>query len=638
MPKGKNISKRPAEDAEISQEFKSKRRAKTRSRSRDVAERRNCQEDEVVKATTSDASYDRSRSDLINKSNKRTTSCRRVLLKENDKVAKQVKKRVKAITRDSSGEEFATRISKSPKGVIINASMDEERENAQFQDEIGVSVIDSGDEKEFHTDDELLSDDGGVNDSEELTHNSVDSEINFRQPAKVNVYRGPRTEDVYSGEEEFEDPRMEKYIQKVIDKRWQMKLKEFETNTPPQTHNRNSATRSTVEGTSVITPNLGLGLDKFKTVEKVKSPSDTTLYAPGLNKSDKMNIQDELIEKISDFVEGVRLSSATNTNRRRSQDEPRAGTSSQSPMDARKEMKQAHEAANDLILEADRYKAEINPPKGNGFNSIEVVRNERFFIGVGDGKPDVIFEDDDFFHITCHVEPGLRIKIERGEYVDLERLLVKDRFKRRSEDQALQFYQSEGHAYLAPSDHGTNQINSVRKWEQAFRVYAAIYSRANPSRAAEIWQYVYVINTAAASFIWENVAFYDFTFRHMMAQNPMRSWAKTYTQMWNIAMHEHIQKNTAQTGYFGNGKMNKERKKKDACWRFNRNQKCNAGCDYEHKCSYCNNYSHTVLECHKLKGKRGGGYRADNQSHHHHHKHEKSSTANQSPRNGKSGK
>ena len=35
--------------------------------------------------------------------------------------------------------------------------------------------------------------------------------------------------------------------------------------------------------------------------------------------------------------------------------------------------------------------------------------------------------DEDFFQLMCHVEPGLRVKIENGEFVDLEKLLPKDK-------------------------------------------------------------------------------------------------------------------------------------------------------------------------------------------------------------------
>ena len=59
----------------------------------------------------------------------------------------------------------------------------------------------------------------------------------------------------------------------------------------------------------------------------------------------------------------------------------------------------------------------------------------------------------------------------------------------------------------------------MRQWKQAFRVYAAIYSRANPTRAAEIWQYVEIINQAAGTYVLENVASYDFHFRKMMSKN-----------------------------------------------------------------------------------------------------------------------
>ena len=93
-----------------------------------------------------------------------------------------------------------------------------------------------------------------------------------------------------------------------------------------------------------------------------------------------------------------------------------------------------------------------------------------------------------------------------------------------------------GH-FLAPATK-QNKITGVRKWEQAFRVYATIYCAANQRRSKEIWQYISVINTAAASYYWDNVYNYDITFRHLMAFNPNRSWAVTYNQMWNLSMKD----------------------------------------------------------------------------------------------------
>ena len=94
----------------------------------------------------------------------------------------------------------------------------------------------------------------------------------------------------------------------------------------------------------------------------------------------------------------------------------------------------------------------------------------------------------------------------------------------------MEIVSRDGMAYFAPAQDKGSRINGLHRWEQAFRVYAAIYSQANPSRATEIWQYVHVINIAAGSYTWENVSFYDYTFRQLMSQKPKRSWAKTYTQ------------------------------------------------------------------------------------------------------------
>ena len=97
--------------------------------------------------------------------------------------------------------------------------------------------------------------------------------------------------------------------------------------------------------------------------------------------------------------------------------------------------------------------------------------------------------------------------------------------------------------YFTPMQDRGSKITGLCKWEQAFRVYAAIYSQANPTRALEIWQYIYVINVAAGSYHWKNVSFYNQTFRHLMFTKPQKSWAKTYVQGWNLAMVDPLGKN-----------------------------------------------------------------------------------------------
>ena len=45
--------------------------------------------------------------------------------------------------------------------------------------------------------------------------------------------------------------------------------------------------------------------------------------------------------------------------------------------------------------------------------------------------------DDDFFHLTCHIEPNLIHKIEKGEFVELEKLLPKDKLGGSKDDNKI---------------------------------------------------------------------------------------------------------------------------------------------------------------------------------------------------------
>ena len=51
--------------------------------------------------------------------------------------------------------------------------------------------------------------------------------------------------------------------------------------------------------------------------------------------------------------------------------------------------------------------------------------------------------DDDFFHLTCHIDPSLIHKIEKGEFVELEKLLPKDKLNKNDESR-LEWVQRDG--------------------------------------------------------------------------------------------------------------------------------------------------------------------------------------------------
>ena len=74
----------------------------------------------------------------------------------------------------------------------------------------------------------------------------------------------------------------------------------------------------------------------------------------------------------------------------------------------------AKNKARDFIVKAEQFKASVNVPQGN------ITDNPYYSKGI-------VRDDDEFCHITCHVDSNLRTKIERGEFVELEKLLPKGR-------------------------------------------------------------------------------------------------------------------------------------------------------------------------------------------------------------------
>ena len=281
-----------------------------------------------------------------------------------------------------------------------------------------------------------------------------------------------------------------------------------------------------------------------------------------------------------------------------------------------------------VIVETEKFKAavEVPPSKSNfvfhnnqmlekDFNtelsSEEQASFEQPRLRIGNG-----LSDDDFFHITCHIDSNLKSKIERGEFVNLDKLLPKENSLQGrlnvNNETKLEWVQSEGNTYLVPANKAS-RINCFRMWEEDFRMYATIYCTKNPSRAREIWQYVSIINTASMSYQWDNVYNYDVVFRQLIEFNPARSWSVTYNQMWNLSMTNPLnaqsqpnrRNNFSPGNNFGSGinqNQNNSKKKIDYYWSFNKGIKCKFGrkCKFIQRCSYCDATSHGVINCDKL--------------------------------------
>ena len=151
-----------------------------------------------------------------------------------------------------------------------------------------------------------------------------------------------------------------------------------------------------------------------------------------------------------------------------------------------------------LLLQVEKFKAKVEAPKGKFTDLLLPYDYDRLrskFVrpeGLAPINSEIRFlrnfdQDDEFFHVTSQIDPVLHAKIERGEFIDLERLLPKECPSGRaaSDDLNKQLFQliAQGtNSYLDPPMPKSGKINSLRKWDQAFRVFAAIYTNANPER------------------------------------------------------------------------------------------------------------------------------------------------------------
>ena len=243
--------------------------------------------------------------------------------------------------------------------------------------------------------------------------------------------------------------------------------------------------------------------------------------------------------------------------------------------DKREKEEHRRRLGNSMVLEAERSKAKILQPSGND---------------------DFVYHGDQYFHnFSAHVDKSLREKIERGEFVDLGKLLIKNRFGNEDENR-LEFVNKNGKSYFMPmSDKATPAITNFRRWEQAFRVYSGIYTSKHQKRANELYQYVETISIASQTYVWDNVYQYDQLFRHLMAQFPDRKWGIMYHHGWLMTLKDHLPKN--QNGQFGSfsSKSKFKKKRDEICWKYKKTCKFGEGCRFEHKCSYYNKAGPTKI-------------------------------------------
>ena len=337
-----------------------------------------------------------------------------------------------------------------------------------------------------------------------------------------------------------------------------------------------------------------------KKIQPLKSPSEPTIYVPAvrldqnlINKKDKINNlpddEDPEVQMINNYIHNIRIGTpqreeeTPTPSTSRNDDQPQPSTSG-----VNNRNRDAREAASEAVIQAEQFKAAIQAPP-RGMSDLLSVKLARLMDN----------DDDEFFHITCHLDSAIKEKIKLGQYVELEKLLQKPEALNYKKQNALQMIYQDGQQVWVPASDRGSKIDSIRKWEQAFRIYAAVYCEANPNRAIEILQYIDTINKAAKRFTWDSVAHYDYIVRHLQASKPHRNWGKTYTQMWNLTLiGSESQKPNFNANGQNTGHIKNDQNKRKTCWRFNKGS-CPYGkdCRFKHECSYCGSTNHSYQNC-----------------------------------------
>ena len=134
--------------------------------------------------------------------------------------------------------------------------------------------------------------------------------------------------------------------------------------------------------------------------------------------------------------------------------------------------------------------------------------------------------EEHYMVVGAHLDASLKQKIANHEYVDFARLIPRDCIAQ-EDDHRMELVSRGGSTFFVPVADRENSsvISSFNKWEQAFRVFANIYTRIYPDRAPELVQYNHIIFTAAQSFTWDNVYLYDCEFRMHLSNFLERSWS-----------------------------------------------------------------------------------------------------------------
>ena len=210
--------------------------------------------------------------------------------------------------------------------------------------------------------------------------------------------------------------------------------------------------------------------------------------------------------------------------------------------------------------------------------------------------------DDNYKTVAFHIDENTIHKIVEGQYVDFGRLISKDKYFD-EDDEKLYMIVKEGQLIGIPaSEKEKSSINTLEKWEAAFRVYSKIYLEYHPGRATELVEYNHMIHSIAGDFAWSNVYRYDREFRLHMEENPERNWGVILQKAWSMFLRVRIAGPGQQPKSGPSESTVNGQKRSKICYRYNAG-KCTYGynCKFEHKCSLCYKTGHGSHICRRAQ-------------------------------------
>ena len=294
-----------------------------------------------------------------------------------------------------------------------------------------------------------------------------DPEIQFNKNAKSKARRFPTGTDLHNdsfspseseGDVEAElkalkkDPKVRRILNILVDEKMekQRRRRRARSKRARRSRSRSYRSRSCSRSRSRSRsrrPSRNRGTHKTSKERnaQLKSPSDTTLYKQALRKlvegkvtspSNRINQnqsrKSSLVDQVSNFIAGVRAgmerdevvrhrSRSASRWRERSQtrDPPRNANrrnEDENQHDDLPEVRQATELADQMVLDAEKFRATVNAPQ----KGITEGGTEYLSELINAVKKITDNDDDDYFHVTSHLDKGLKLKIQAGDFVELE--------------------------------------------------------------------------------------------------------------------------------------------------------------------------------------------------------------------------